>query len=172
MTENRKVVDVYFSLGSNLGNRMLHLTTGLASLGKLGEQVAISSVVETPAWGYDDPNSYLNIAAHFRMDLTPEELYLNIKKIETNAGRNSRNAISKGYEARTLDIDILFYADLTIDTPDLQIPHPRMQLRNFVLNPLSEIAFSKIHPILKMTVAEMLKNSPDKSTITRFADGV
>lgn len=172
MKVNRGVVDVYFSLGSNLGNRMAHLAEGLDGLDKLGERVAVSSVVETPAWGYDDPNSYLNLVAHFRTELTPADLHVKIKEIETAAGRGLRKEDDKSYEARTLDIDILFYHDLILNSPELQIPHPRMQLRNFVLRPLAEIAPNKNHPILKLNASEMLISSPDDSNLTVYANRV
>jgi 2-amino-4-hydroxy-6-hydroxymethyldihydropteridine diphosphokinase len=172
MMDNRGGAHVYFSLGSNLGNRLANLTAGLEGIEKFGERIAVSSVVETPAWGYDDPNSYLNLVAHFRVEISPEDLHLKIKEIESAAGRRPRKADEQGYEARTLDIDILFYNDLILDTPELQIPHPRLQLRNFVLGPLAEIAPNLIHPVFIRSASEMLMSSPDNSVISLYAHGV
>jgi len=153
---------VYLSLGSNLGDRAKNLQEGTAGLRKAGINVTrISSIYETEPVDYLDQPWFLNIAMEAETELAPAALLQALRGIETRMG--SKKLVAKG--PRLIDVDILLYANEVIDTPALQIPHPRMHLRRFVLHPLAEIAPGARHPILGMTAAEMLASTRDKSTV-------
>ena len=141
----------FLSLGSNLGDRAALLNTALNRLETEGVRVARrSSIHETEPQDYLNQPKFLNIAVQVETNLTPQELLAAIQKIETELGR--QRTIPKG--PRTIDIDILFYANEIIATPDLEIPHPRLTERRFVLDPLSEIAPDLHHPATGQTVRE------------------
>lgn len=163
--------DVYFSLGSNLGNRMHYLKYGIDRLGEKSELIKISPVYETESWGYADPNHYLNLVAKYRTSVSPEKIMEEISLIERDAGRYASTVnTSKTYEARTLDIDILFYGNKTFENTGINIPHPRLHLRNFVLFPFADIAPDFIHPIIGRTMKELKNESLDTSKIHCIAE--
>ncbi|MBI4179062.1 2-amino-4-hydroxy-6-hydroxymethyldihydropteridine diphosphokinase [bacterium] len=131
---------VYLGLGSNLGDREANLRFGLARLALIGEVGPVSAFHETRAEvlpGAPSQPDYLNAAALLRTDMPPDSLLEKIKDIERAAGRD---LAAPRWSPRPLDIDILLYGTLEMNTPDLTIPHPRMASRDFVLDPLSEIA--------------------------------
>jgi 2-amino-4-hydroxy-6-hydroxymethyldihydropteridine diphosphokinase len=136
--------DVYLSLGSNQGDRQARIDEALRRLDKaVGRPYdALSSVIETPAWGFDGP-PFLNCVVRYRTARRPETLLKICKRIERAMGR--RGAPEYGadgrriYRDRPIDIDILLYGDLSVDTPELTIPHPLMREREFVMRPLAEI---------------------------------
>lgn len=163
---------IYFSLGSNLGDRMANLKIGMSSLSRSFDFISASHIVESVSWGYDDPNPYLNMVAGFSADNTPKEIRERIAEIEIKAGRKHSGQSTSNYEARTLDIDVLFYGDLISDNPDILIPHPRLHLRNFVLEPLVQLAPDLTHPILKKNMLALFEASSDKSVVKHYADGV
>ncbi len=141
----------FLSLGSNLGDRAALLNTALNRLQSEGVHIVRrSSIHETEPQDYLNQPKFLNMAVEIETDLTPQQLLAAIQKIETELGR--QRTIPKG--PRTIDIDILFYSNLTITTPNLEIPHPRLTERRFVLDPLSEIAPDLRHPVTGKTVRE------------------
>jgi 2-amino-4-hydroxy-6-hydroxymethyldihydropteridine diphosphokinase len=153
---------VYLGLGSNLGLREGHLERGLASLAAAGVSLrAVSSTYETEPVGGPAQGPYLNLVAGGETLLSPEALLTAALAAEAEAGRvrTVRNA------ARTLDVDILFYADLVLSTPGLTVPHPRLHERRFVLVPLSEIAPALCHPVLGLTVKELLARCADRARV-------
>lgn len=158
----------YLLLGSNIGNRYLHLQQGLSKISATaGNVVRVSTVYETEPWGVSNQDLYLNMAVMISTELTPEALHHQLKAIEVEEGRTGteKNA------PRTLDIDILFYDDLSIVTSQLIIPHPRLHLRKFVLLPLSEIAPQHMHPLLNKSVTSLLAAcDDDKSVRKAFQD--
>ena len=139
-----KQQDVYFSLGSNLGDRQARIEEALRRLDKaLGRPYeALSSIIETPAWGFDGP-PFLNCVVRYRSARRPETLLHICKRIERAMGRRGVPEYDAGgrriYRDRPIDIDILLYGDLTVDTPELKIPHPLMRQREFIMRPLAEI---------------------------------
>lgn len=150
---------IFLLTGSNLGNRLESLETAKAELQKrVGKLMHESSVYETAAWGKTDQADFLNQVLEFETELPPKEILKINQEIEKEAGRNRKEK----WGARELDIDILFYDDLVLNLPDLVIPHPQLQNRRFTLMPLAEIASDFVHPVFEKTVAELLKNCPDK----------
>ena len=146
---------IVLGFGSNLGDReeLILSAYGLLVEG-LGELVKKSSFIETPAWGFQSDNSFINSVAVFETEKSPYEALEICNKIEKELGRE-RNPEHKGYQNRTIDIDILFYEDIVLDTPTLEIPHPLIQERDFVLTPLKEILPNLIHPVLKKKIKDI-----------------
>lgn len=154
----------YLALGANLGDRLAAIDGAVAALASLGEMTAVSSIYETDPVGHLDQPPFLNAAARVRTDLRPILLLRGLHQIERAGGRNRtfRNA------PRTLDLDLLLYDDLTLATPELTVPHPRMTDRAFVLAPLAEIAPALLHPTAGRTIAELLADLPDRSGVSVF----
>lgn len=134
---------VYLGLGSNLGDRNANLEQSIALIHeRVGEVIRRSSFIETEPWGFESKNKFLNGVILCETELTPRQLLKVTQKIERDLGRKKKSASSHSshlYKDRPIDIDILLYDDLTIDEPDLKIPHPLMQQRDFVMIPLNEI---------------------------------
>ena len=145
-------VEVYLGLGSNLGDRMSNLASAVERLSREITIKKISSVYETEPVYYKEQPLYLNAVLSAVTELEPFELLRFVKGIESDLGRQPsfRNA------PRTIDIDILFYGDQIVETPELIIPHPRIAERVFVLVPLAEIAPKLIHPVSQKRVSELL----------------
>lgn len=156
---------VYLSLGSNLGDRAANLRAAIAALPDAGAHVAkVSSLYETEPVDYHEQPWFLNCAVEAETLLSPLDLLHALRGIEAQLG--SQKEFAKG--PRLLDMDILLYGDETIESPELQIPHPRMLQRNFVLAPLTEIAPALTHPSWPTNVAELLEASADASQVKRF----
>ncbi|HUN63215.1 MAG TPA: 2-amino-4-hydroxy-6-hydroxymethyldihydropteridine diphosphokinase [Candidatus Sulfotelmatobacter sp.] len=157
---------VYLALGSNVGDREENLREAIRHLGASGVHIAkTSSVYETEPLDYLDQPWFLNGVLEAQTELPAGELLAALRKIESQMG--SKKPFAKG--PRLIDLDILLYDDATIHTPELDVPHPRMLLRNFVLVPLAEIAPNLRHPSWPATAAELLLNSPDPSEVKRHA---
>jgi 2-amino-4-hydroxy-6-hydroxymethyldihydropteridine diphosphokinase len=130
---------VYLGLGSNLGDKEWNLSEAIRLIGeKVGEVLRQSSFIETEPWGFDSENRFLNAVILCQTTKTPREVLEITQQIERDMGRRQKS-VSIGYADRTIDIDILLYDDLTIDEPNLKIPHPLMYQRDFVMRPLKEI---------------------------------
>ena len=130
---------VYLGLGSNLGDKEWNLSEAIRLIGeKVGEVLRQSSFIETEPWGFESENRFLNAVILCQTTKTPREVLEITPQIERDMGRRQKS-VSIGYADRTIDIDILLYDDLTIDEPDLKIPHPLMYQRDFVMRPLKEI---------------------------------
>ena len=157
---------IFISLGSNLGNRLDNLTKALISLEAEGiEVIAISSVYETLPWGFES-TSFYNACAQLETTLTPEYLIKTLLRVEKKLGR-IRN-FEEGYSARIIDLDLISFDDLIINSPLLTLPHPRLHLRNFVLDPLSQIAPNWRHPIFKKSISALIYDSPDEALCKPF----
>jgi len=153
---------VYLALGSNIGDRQANLGEAMSRMTQSSIQITrLSSIYETEPVEYLDQPWFLNAVLLAETHLSPAELLSALRGIESAMG--SKKPFAKG--PRLIDLDILLYADETIHTPDLQIPHPRMLQRNFVLAPLAEIAPHLRHPSWPANAAELLAHSPDKSLV-------
>jgi 2-amino-4-hydroxy-6-hydroxymethyldihydropteridine diphosphokinase len=143
---------VYLALGSNLGNRLANIKNAISNFTPQLDVKKKSHVYETPPWGYADQPAYLNQVVMAFTYLEPQDLLDHLKRLETVLGREP--TFQNG--PRLIDLDILFYDDVEIDSPPLQIPHPRLHQRGFVLVPLNDISPELIHPTLGKSVGEML----------------
>lgn len=146
------VVRVAIALGSNLGDRESSLRRATEALGAVLDQVTVSSFIETAPVGVDEPQPpYLNAAATGFTTLGPRRLLDALQSIEREGGRirTGRNA------ARTLDLDLILYGDVTLDEPGLTVPHPRFRDRAFVLVPLAEVAGDMVDPVTGLSVSAM-----------------
>ena len=129
---------MYLSLGSNLGNRKKNLEDALSLISELvGHVCRVSSFIETEPWGFDSKNTFLNAACLVETSLTPEQCLDITQDIERRLGRTAKSGDC--YVDRPIDIDLLSYDNLIINTPELTLPHPRMHEREFVMIPLKEI---------------------------------
>ena len=130
---------VFFSLGSNIGNRKRLIREAISLLNeRVGRVVRESSLIETAPWGFSAPNQFINACVCCETKLNPRQILAVTQRIEREMGRVVKSQDGE-YHDRIIDIDILLYDDLTIDEPDLKIPHPHMKERDFVMNPLQEI---------------------------------
>ncbi|MBO7302092.1 MAG: 2-amino-4-hydroxy-6-hydroxymethyldihydropteridine diphosphokinase [Bacteroidaceae bacterium] len=146
---------IYLGLGTNQGDKEKNLKRAIELLSlALGKYTLLSSFIETEPWGFESQNSFLNCVVTFTTTLTPFELLEKTEKIERELGRVTKSQ-NGTYHDRIIDIDILFYGEKIIQTKRLTIPHPLIQERDFVLNPLFEIAPQLIHPIVGKTIAEL-----------------
>ena len=154
---------IYISLGSNLDDRLRNLKTGREFIRqKLGNLHAESRIYESAAWGYASENFFFNCCMSAITFLDPLPLLDEILSIEKAMGRERG---SEGYADRVIDMDLLFYGDAILDLPRLKVPHPAMEKRRFVLAPLWEIAPELVHPVNKLTVAEMLERCQDPGVV-------
>lgn len=154
---------VYLLLGSNLGDRRQHLLDALAGISYLGTIRKVSSVYRSAAWGNLEQPDFLNATVELETAHSPSELLKGILDIETGMGR-VRN---EKWGARLIDIDILFYDNLVVNTPELAVPHPQLQNRRFTLVPLAEIAPGLLHPQLRKTVNQLLRNCTDSLSVEK-----
>jgi 2-amino-4-hydroxy-6-hydroxymethyldihydropteridine diphosphokinase len=155
----------FFSLGTNLGDRAANLERATAELASHGVEVLRrSSIYETEPVDFLNQPWFLNCAAEAVTTLSPTELLDALQQIEKSMG--SSKAVPKG--PRLIDLDILFFGNQSVRAPGLEIPHPRMALRRFVLVPLAEIAPDFVHPVLKITVRQMLAATSDRSTVRLY----
>jgi 2-amino-4-hydroxy-6-hydroxymethyldihydropteridine diphosphokinase len=155
---------VFIALGSNLGDREGYLASGRKALAQVMKIEQISSIYETPPWGVMDQPKYLNQVIQGCTTLNPMELLIFLKKKEQTAGRVE----GIRFGPRVLDMDILFYGQEIVEMDELQIPHPRLQERAFVLVPMNEIAPNWIHPIKGLTISELLLSCPSWEEIKHY----
>ncbi len=156
---------VFLHTGTNLGNRKRNLSWAKLMINEqLGAILQQSAVYETAAWGVENQPAFLNQALAISTTLEPEQLLEKIHRIENKLGRKRLHR----WAERIIDIDILFYDDQVINSPWLTVPHPRMQTRNFVLQPLLEIAPNMMHPVLNKTITELAKACDDGLSVRRM----
>ncbi len=159
---------VVLLLGCNIGDRIKYLELAINKLAdELGSVLAKSSIYESEPWGFDAEISFLNQVLIVETESLPEQLLGQTQIIENNLGRVRTK---KGYESRIMDIDILFFNDLVIETETLTIPHPALHKRKFTLEPLCEILPHKIHPVFKKTTETLLIECADNLWVKKFSD--
>lgn len=156
---------IYIALGTNLGDRLANLRAAIDALLPEVPVVDKSYVYETPPWGFEDQPAFLNMVIKAETKLEPEALLTYLKRLEVDLGREQNFR----WGPRLIDLDILFYDDLVLDSPPLVIPHPRLHERAFVLVPLADVAPDLVHPVLQRSVSDMLAEL-DTQEITRFDD--
>jgi len=157
--------EVFILLGGNEGDKHKIFSETIKLIGEsIGKVVISSSFYETEPWGFVS-DLFWNQALIVESLLSPDDVLKQALDIENRMGRKR---ISENYEARPIDIDLMFYDDLQIDTPHLTIPHRLMAQRRFILVPMAEIAPDKIHPVTGLTIKQMLKNCTDKLNVTRL----
>lgn len=158
-------VIVYLGLGSNTGDRWQNLRLAMYNLSQKIHLLKVSPVYDTTPVGNTDQPRFLNLVCEANSLLTPAELLVLAKEIETKLGREPGPPNSP----RPIDIDILFYGDLVVNSPNMVIPHPRLHERAFVLVPLSEIAPNLKHPVSKKTVKQLLTElNPDSNEVIKW----
>lgn len=155
---------VIAGLGSNLGDRFAALQCAMELIREeAGEIIAVSSVWETEPWGFDADEQFLNMVIVLETTLEPKGLIQRFRSIEGRMGRKKSGGGK--YESRIIDLDILFWDDRVISIPGLEVPHPKLHSRRFVLEPLMEVAPETVHPVTGLTVAEMLQFCEDNSDV-------
>ena len=160
----------YLCLGGNLGNCLINLNTAIRLIEeRAGKSIAKSSVYQSEAWGMESAPVFFNQVIKIETKLPAQELMTILLETEKILGRERTG--ESGYKNRVMDIDILFFNNEIIKTSSLEIPHPRLHIRNFVLFPLHEIAPGFIHPVFKKTISELVKASPDKGEVKKLNDG-
>jgi len=159
------IIKAVLSLGSNIGNRFGYITQAKNAIQlKAGEIETFSNIYETEPWGVENQENYLNQIIIINTVYHPLPLLLILQKIEKDLGRKREIH----YGARTIDIDILYYGDQIIKSQYLEIPHPLIQKRRFILVPLSEILPCQIHPYLKKTNETLLEELDDDGEIIKW----
>ena len=150
---------VYLSIGSNKGNRSVLIIKAIDEIEKkIGKIISRTSIYQSKSWGFDS-NDFYNLSLLIDTDIEPKSLLINLKKIEKSMGRED---IDGSYSDWFIDIDILFYDNIIIDSEDLKIPHPKIEIRKFVLVPMLEIADDYVHPILNKTIRQLNNECDDQ----------
>lgn len=158
--------ELYLSLGSNIEDRKNYLDNAIQLIKiQLGNITKKASIYETPAWGFES-TPFLNTCICVTTKLTTKEALINLQTIEKELGRKAKT--TTGYEARPIDIDIIYASEGVFNLPNLVVPHPLMQERKFVLVPLMDIAADSIHPLLHKNTRELLKECGDDSDVIEF----
>ena len=155
---------VFIGIGSNEGDRLEHISRGAQTLGTLAQiqLVQMATIRETTPVGGPSQAAYLNTVVELSTTLAPGDLLRTLKQIEVEAGRRPSDV---RWGPRPLDLDLLFYEDRVIHEAGLEVPHPRLHERRFVLEPLAELAPDLVHPVLKRTVQDLLANALNSSIV-------
>lgn len=159
-------ITAYVSLGSNLGDRAGNLLLAVRGLMEASvDVVKLSGIYETEPVGVEGHDNFLNMVAEVRVaGITPSQLMARMLRIEYLLGRKDKFL----HKPRTVDIDLLFYGDAVQENSFLTLPHPRLHLRKFVLVPMNEIAPNFIHPVLELTIHEILGDLEDTKEVRRW----
>jgi 2-amino-4-hydroxy-6-hydroxymethyldihydropteridine diphosphokinase len=159
-----RAVTAYLLLGSNLGDRAALLAGARQQLASAGDLTSASAIYETAAWGREHQPAFLNQALALRTELSAQELLAQCLATEQRAGRERLER----WGSRTLDVDILLFGAEIVAEPNLTVPHPRLAERRFALVPLVEIAGGVQHPVLGLSMTELLAQCPDPLAVRRW----
>lgn len=160
------MADIYLLTGGNLGDRQTNLSIARNMIVDIiGQLSKSSSVYETEPWGFNHDSKFLNQALLIKTEKNPDEILKDIETIETIIGRKRSGG---GYEARNIDIDILFYDNMILSNEKLVIPQKYIEQRKFILVPLAEIAPDLIHPVFQKSIKDLLQNCQDKLEVRRY----
>lgn len=156
---------VFIGLGGNLGNKRENIENAIKLIEeRIGAVKQKSNIYQSPPFGFESNDDFYNSCIEVSTTQSPEQVLNHTQLIEQHLGRSNKS--SNGiYSSRIIDLDILFFNDLIIQTESLVIPHPKLHERKFVLLPLIEIAKSKIHPVTHMSILQILENCVDESSI-------
>ena len=156
----------FLGIGTNLGEREENLRKAISLIEEhIGKVIAASSVYETEPWGFQSETTFLNMAIKVETVLTPSGLLGRILMVEAMMGRLREG---KEYKSRIIDIDILLFGNRVINNKVLEIPHPRLHERRFVLVPLHEIGGEIVHPVFDKSISELLKECKDDSKVKNY----
>lgn len=146
------------NIGTNKGDRMANISRAVALISKLSLSAPkVSSIIETVPWGYESNNLFLNQGLEIETNLSPELLIAKLKEIESSIDNSSHRDKYGNYQDRVIDIDLIYMDSLVVNTESVILPHPRMQYRNFVLEPIIELDPEWIHPTLNLTASQLCK---------------
>ena len=159
-------MNIIILLGSNLGDRLANLKQAIASIASFSTILQQSNIYQTAAWGNTDQADFLNQAIEIQTNQTAENLMHALLAIETQMGR----VRLQKWEPRIIDIDIIFYESAIHTTDFIQIPHPEMQNRAFVLKPLLDLIPNFEHPILKQNITQLWEKCPDQLEVSLFVE--
>jgi 2-amino-4-hydroxy-6-hydroxymethyldihydropteridine diphosphokinase len=161
-----EIITAYVGLGSNLGDRAGNLLLAVRGLFEASFVVhKLSAVYETEPVGVEGHENFLNMAAEIHLSgITPSQMLARMLRIEYLLGRKDKNL----HKPRTVDLDLLMFGDIQMETPFLTLPHPRMHTRRFVLTPLAEIAPHVVHPVTSKNIIQLLNESKDQSAVHRW----
>ncbi len=160
---------LFLGLGGNTGNKHTTFSETLRLISdKVGNLVTISPLFATPPWGFESSDIFWNMVVQVDTHHSPEEVLHSVVEIEERFGRVRRSGV---YLSRQMDIDILLFDQMILDSAKLTIPHPLMTSRRFVMEPLARIAPLVLHPITGKTIRDLLLECPDDATITEISDG-
>ena len=152
---------VYFGLGTNLGDKEQNLRLAVQHIEeRIGKVVSLSAFYATAPWGFASDNAFLNAVICVETSLPPLEILSITQSVEQEMGRTHKS-VNGVYSDRVIDIDLLLYGDLVLDTPVLRLPHPLLQERRFVWEPLAEIAPDVMHPVLGKTLGNIYRDLLD-----------
>ncbi len=161
-----KMPVAFIAMGSNLGKRIENCMRAVEAISDFARIKALSSIYETEPVDKENQPDFINCVLEIETSIPPFDLLTFLQGIETAIGRER----TEGQGPRVIDLDIIFYDDLVIETEDLIIPHPRAHLRRFVLEPLCEIAPDFIHPGLKVSVRELFNNLRDTKRVVKVGE--
>ena len=151
-------MDYYLNIGSNIGDRRDNIYRAVVAMEAGTAGSVTSGIIESEPWGFKSDHRFLNLGMWFSSDLEPHAMLERIHDVERNLGSASHRDAAGNYVDRLVDIDIMAIGDMVIDTDTLQVPHPRLHLRDFFLRPMMELAPEWRHPLTGLTAAQMLKD--------------